>query len=90
MLGPLRLPKPGLVIKTMGCDRLINAWYSHEDPGDSGPTGINGRLPVLLRWLNESRPGIVCLQEPSRAPPQLCAAPHDRVLSPFPADKLSR
>jgi exodeoxyribonuclease III len=25
--------------------------------------GINGRLPVLLRWLNESRPDIVCLQE---------------------------
>ena len=25
--------------------------------------GINGRLPVLLRWLNESHPDIVCLQE---------------------------
>lgn len=25
--------------------------------------GINGRLPVLLRWLNESNPDIVCLQE---------------------------
>ncbi len=25
--------------------------------------GINGRLPVLLRWLNESQPDIVCLQE---------------------------
>jgi exodeoxyribonuclease-3 len=25
--------------------------------------GINGRLPVLLRWLNESAPDIVCLQE---------------------------
>ena len=25
--------------------------------------GINGRLPVLLRWLNEARPDIVCLQE---------------------------
>ncbi len=25
--------------------------------------GVNGRLPVLLRWLNESRPDIVCLQE---------------------------
>jgi exodeoxyribonuclease-3 len=25
--------------------------------------GINGRLPVLLRWLDESRPDIVCLQE---------------------------
>jgi exodeoxyribonuclease III len=25
--------------------------------------GINGRLPVLLRWLSESQPDIVCLQE---------------------------
>lgn len=25
--------------------------------------GINGRLPVLLRWLKESQPDIVCLQE---------------------------
>ena len=25
--------------------------------------GINGRLPVLLRWLKETKPDIVCLQE---------------------------
>ena len=25
--------------------------------------GVNGRLPVLLRWLSETRPDIVCLQE---------------------------
>ena len=25
--------------------------------------GINGRLPVLLKWLNETKPDIVCLQE---------------------------
>lgn len=25
--------------------------------------GINGRLPVLLRWLNETSPHVVCLQE---------------------------
>jgi len=25
--------------------------------------GVNGRLNVLLRWLGESKPGIVCLQE---------------------------
>ena len=25
--------------------------------------GINGRLPVLLRWLDKSRPDVVCLQE---------------------------
>ena len=26
--------------------------------------GINGRLPVLLRWLEGSEPDVVCLQEP--------------------------
>ena len=25
--------------------------------------GVNGRLPVLLRWLEEAKPDIVCLQE---------------------------
>ncbi|RYG19631.1 MAG: exodeoxyribonuclease III, partial [Chitinophagaceae bacterium] len=25
--------------------------------------GVNGRLPVLLRWLEETAPDIVCLQE---------------------------
>ncbi len=25
--------------------------------------GVNGRLPVLLRWLEECRPDVVCLQE---------------------------
>jgi exodeoxyribonuclease III len=25
--------------------------------------GVNGRLPVLLRWLGETQPSIVCLQE---------------------------
>ena len=25
--------------------------------------GVNGRLPVLLRWLREAEPDIVCLQE---------------------------
>jgi exodeoxyribonuclease-3 len=25
--------------------------------------GINGRLPVLLKWLKEARPDVVCLQE---------------------------
>ena len=25
--------------------------------------GVNGRLPVLLRWLGEAQPEIVCLQE---------------------------
>src|SRR6185369_11324026 len=25
--------------------------------------GVNGRLPVLLRWLKETSPHVVCLQE---------------------------
>ncbi|MDO9374613.1 MAG: endonuclease/exonuclease/phosphatase family protein, partial [Ferruginibacter sp.] len=25
--------------------------------------GVNGRLPVLLRWLKETSPDVVCLQE---------------------------
>lgn len=40
--------------------------------------GINGRLPVLLQWLNDSRPDIACLQE--------LKAPQDK----FPAAALSK
>lgn len=25
--------------------------------------GINGRLPVLLRWLEEAKPDVMCLQK---------------------------
>src|SRR5476651_1746769 len=25
--------------------------------------GVNGRLPVLLRWLEQTQPDVVCLQE---------------------------
>jgi hypothetical protein len=38
ILAPLRLPNPGLLIKTMGCDGMINSWYNNDDPGDAGPT----------------------------------------------------
>jgi hypothetical protein len=38
ILSPFRLPNPGLLIKTLGCDGTINSWYSRNDPGDSGPT----------------------------------------------------
>lgn len=40
--------------------------------------GINGRLPVLLRWLKESGPDIVCLQE--------LKSPDDK----FPAEAISK
>ena len=33
ILSPIRLPKPGLLIKTMGCDGIINSWYNNGDPG---------------------------------------------------------
>jgi exodeoxyribonuclease-3 len=31
--------------------------------GTFNVNGVNGRLPVLLRWLEEARPDVVCLQE---------------------------
>lgn len=31
--------------------------------------GINGRLPVLLEWLDDAKPDVVCLQE-LKAPPE--------------------
>lgn len=40
--------------------------------------GINGRLPVLLRWLEDAAPDVVCLQE--------LKAPQER----FPAEALER
>lgn len=40
--------------------------------------GINGRLPVLLRWLKEAEPDIVCLQE--------LKAPHEK----FPLPPIQR
>jgi len=40
--------------------------------------GVNGRLSVLLRWLSEARPDIVCLQE--------LKAPQER----FPAKELAK
>jgi exodeoxyribonuclease-3 len=36
--------------------------------------GVNGRLPVLLRWLDETKPDIVCLQE-LKAPDERFPAP---------------
>lgn len=40
--------------------------------------GVNGRLPVLLRWLEERRPDVACLQE--------LKAPQER----FPEDALAK
>jgi Putative metallopeptidase len=38
ILSPVRLPQPGLLIKTMGCDGIINSWYNRGDADDHGPT----------------------------------------------------
>ena len=46
--------------------------------------GINGRLPVLLRWLEEEQPDIVCLQE-LKAPDEkfpVSADPRSRLSTP--------
>jgi len=40
--------------------------------------GVNGRLPVLLRWLEETRPDVACLQE--------LRAPEDK----FPSDAIRK
>ncbi|WP_305097710.1 exodeoxyribonuclease III [Croceibacterium aestuarii] len=37
--------------------------------------GINGRLPVLLRWLDETQPDVVCLQELKAPDDKFPAAP---------------
>jgi exodeoxyribonuclease III len=36
--------------------------------------GVNGRLPVLLRWLNETAPDVACLQELKTADERFPAA----------------
>jgi len=40
--------------------------------------GVNGRLPVLIRWLEQSKPDVVCLQE--------IKAPQEK----FPADAIQK
>lgn len=42
---------------------LHETLYTHMKIATYNVNGINGRLPVLLRWLEESQPDIVCLQE---------------------------
>jgi len=37
IFSPFRFPVD-LVVKTMGCDGKVNAWYSKDDTGDTGPT----------------------------------------------------
>jgi exodeoxyribonuclease III len=51
---PLRHPAPNAVHAPIGCAMKI-ATYNVN--------GVNGRLPVLLRWLEQAGPDVVCLQE---------------------------
>ena len=39
------------------------AHHRHMKIATYNVNGVNGRLPVLLRWLAETRPDVVCLQE---------------------------
>ena len=49
------VPEPRRIKRTKAANGVKIATYNVN--------GINGRLPVLLRWLGEARPDIVCLQE---------------------------
>ena len=40
-----------------------NTYYTVMKIATYNVNGVNGRLPVLLRWLEESVPNVVCLQE---------------------------
>jgi exodeoxyribonuclease-3 len=50
--------------------------------------GINGRLEILLRWLKEDRPDVVCLLElksktiPEKEPSRADTEPRGMVRSP--------
>ncbi|WP_322974919.1 non-homologous end-joining DNA ligase [Pedobacter sp. GR22-10] len=48
-------PKKKAKAKSKGGEAMKIATYNVN--------GINGRLPVLLRWLEEEQPDVVCLQE---------------------------
>jgi hypothetical protein len=50
ILSPIRLPNPGLLIKTFGCDGTINSWYSRNDPAD-GTQRVHHRLGAPWRSL---------------------------------------
>lgn len=42
---------------------MVLQYINHMKIATYNVNGVNGRLPVLLRWLQESQPDIVCLQE---------------------------
>jgi len=42
---------------------ILLQYYASMKIATYNVNGVNGRLPVLLRWLGESAPDVVCLQE---------------------------
>jgi exodeoxyribonuclease-3 len=40
--------------------------------------GVNGRLPVLLKWLKQSKPDVVCLQELKASPENFPVGPIEK------------
>jgi exodeoxyribonuclease-3 len=47
-----------------GCIKLVLLFNTQKMKiATYNVNGVNGRLPVLLRWLKETKPDIVCLQE---------------------------
>ena len=47
----------------MACSACADAHRNRMKVATYNVNGVNGRLPVLLRWLKRSEPDIVCLQE---------------------------
>ena len=69
MLSPFRFPVE-LTIKTMGCDGLINSWFSYDD---SVPT-----VHMCYELLQD-----IIKTKPAEATPVLGVAPHDVVVGQF-------
>jgi hypothetical protein len=69
MLGPFRLPVE-LTIKTMGCDGLINSWFSYDN---SIPT-----VHMCYELLQD-----IIKMMPAEATPILGIMPHDAVVGQF-------
>ena len=42
---------------------ICSIYYLEMKIATYNVNGVNGRLPILLRWLQESNPDVVCLQE---------------------------
>jgi len=61
------LTKSGLIFQIKKINNLLFSGFNVEiykmKIATYNVNGVNGRLPVLLRWLEETQPDVVCLQE---------------------------